>query len=88
MYPAILAALPIWNACTFLLFGLDKRRAVRGGRRIREKTLLGCALLLGGPGALAGMGVFRHKTRRLRFRLLIPLAAACQLALLLYLYCK
>lgn len=52
---------------TFLLYGFDKRRAVRGGRRIPEKTLHLYALLGGWPGAFLGQRVFRHKTSKLPF---------------------
>jgi|GEM_PF-5379393 len=61
MYPAILAALPIWNACTFLLFGLDKRRAVRGGRRIREKRSLAAPSFWAGPGRWRAWAYFAIK---------------------------
>ena len=37
----------------------------------------------GGAGALAGMYVFRHKTKHVKFTVLVPAAAAAQLALLL-----
>ena len=50
----LLAAL---NLASFALYGADKRRAVRGGRRIPERTLLLSAALFGGAGALAGSGV-------------------------------
>lgn len=76
----LLAAL---NLASFALYGADKRRAVRGGRRIPERTLLLSAALFGGAGALAGMYVFRHKTKHVKFTVLVPAAAAAQLALLL-----
>ena len=76
----LLAAL---NLASFALYGADKRRSVRGGRRIPERTLLLSAALFGGAGALAGMYVFRHKTKHVKFTVLVPAAAAAQLALLL-----
>ena len=66
----------------FLLFGVDKARARTGARRIPEADLLGVALLGGGVGAWFGMRAFRHKTRHGRFRVLVPLAALLQVALL------
>jgi uncharacterized membrane protein YsdA (DUF1294 family) len=61
----------VMSVVSFFLFGADKRRAERGEFRIRERTLLLCALL-GGPGALLGMRLFRHKTRKPLFRFFVP----------------
>ena len=67
-----LTALIIMSAFTFLLYGADNRRARKGRWRVSEKTLLLCALLMGAPGAIAGMRVFRHKVRKWKFKLLVP----------------
>ncbi|MCL2148508.1 MAG: DUF1294 domain-containing protein [Methanomassiliicoccaceae archaeon] len=62
-----LAAYAALNAAAFCLFGIDKGKAVKGGRRIRESTLLASGAL--GPfGAAAGMSLFRHKTRKMKFK--------------------
>lgn len=61
---ALVAAL---NAVSFAQFGLDKRRARTGTRRIPERTLLTWAAVSGTLGAWSGMRVFRHKTRKPRF---------------------
>ena len=71
---------------TMLLFGWDKRAAVRAGRRIPEAALLSAALLGGGIGGLLGMYLFRHKTRKTLFRLSVPLFLLLQGALLLWAY--
>ena len=55
------------NFAAFAAFGIDKTRAVNGGWRIRESTLLFLALIGGSPGALAGRKAFRHKTRKQPF---------------------
>ena len=64
----------VWNLFTFLVMGLDKRKAVKGRRRISESTLLALAFLLGAPGILAAMPIFRHKTKKVLFLILVPLA--------------
>lgn len=73
------------NLLTFLLFGLDKRRARQAGRRIPEKTLLLHAALGGTIGAWMGMRSFRHKTLHRKFRYGIPLLLLLQLLLALLL---
>lgn len=69
----------------FVLMGADKRRARQNRRRVPEKTFFAVALLGGSPGAIAGMWLFRHKTRHWYFRFGFPLLTALQLALLLWL---
>lgn len=71
----------VWNLSVALFYGLDKSRAVRGERRIREKNLILSAFLMGGLGAILGMVVFNHKTSKPRFRILVPLAFAIQIFL-------
>ena len=70
------------NVLAFAVYGLDKRRAVKGGRRIRVVTLLGLAFIGGSAGALIAMHVFRHKTRKVSFTVGVPLMMALQLVLL------
>lgn len=82
VYPGLWIA--FWSLCAFLLFGIDKGKAKRGAWRIPEKTLFLSAFLGGAPGALAGMLLFRHKTRHLSFRLGIPAALLLWAALLLF----
>ena len=57
-----------WNILVFLVYGLDKMLAQMDRYRISEKTLLTITFLLGGIGALFGMEVFRHKTKKPKFR--------------------
>ncbi|MDX2116032.1 MAG: DUF1294 domain-containing protein [Planctomycetota bacterium] len=73
--PVILALYGLLTIAAFVLFGVDKRAAALGVRRTPEKTLLTLALAGGFAGAIAGMHVFRHKTRKLAFRI-IPWASA------------
>ena len=71
--------LAVINIVAFVAFGLDKRRAKREEWRIPERTLLVLAFLGGGLGAIMGMLAFRHKTRKLRFRILVPIALVLSL---------
>ena len=65
--------LVIINLAAFFIFGIDKRRAIKNRWRIAESTLFLLALIGGSIGAEAGMYVFHHKTRHLRFVIGIPL---------------
>ncbi len=68
-----LIALAIWHAVVFIMYGIDKAKAKRGHRRVSEKTLLLSAAVMGAAGALAGIYVFRHKTKHARFTVGVPL---------------
>jgi len=59
---------------TFFLFAWDKQRGIKNKWRIREGVLIGCALLGGGIGAYLAMKLFRHKTKQLKFKVLVPLS--------------
>ena len=61
------------NLLTFLLYGLDKYKAIRQEWRIPERALLLMAFVGWAFGALSAMRIFRHKTRKGRFKLMIPL---------------
>lgn len=60
------------NIVTWIAFGLDKWKAKTGKWRIPERTLLLLALAGGSLGALAGMIMFRHKTRKAKFFISVP----------------
>ena len=75
-----LAVLAAWNLISFLMMGIDKRKAVKNRRRISEKTLLLSAFFMGAVGVGAGMLVFHHKTLKWKFRILVPLALAVNAA--------
>jgi len=78
--------LALINAASFLAFGLDKQRAIRGARRISERRLLGLAAAGGGLGAAAGQRLFQHKTRKVPFAGRLRLILAVQ-ALLAAVWC-
>ena len=73
------------NILTFVVFGVDKYKAIKKQYRVPEKTLFLLAVMGGSAGALAGMFAFRHKTRKWYFRIGIPCIWAVQILLLIYL---
>lgn len=70
------------NLVTFFTYGWDKRKARQNQWRIPEHTLLVLAFVGGGVGALLGMRVFHHKTRKTKFRLGVPVALLLWLLLI------
>lgn len=71
-----LAWYAVLSAVTFGAFAMDKHAAARGAWRTKEKTLHSLSLAGGFPGALAGMKLLRHKTRKPEFWIVPWLAAA------------
>ena len=69
------------NLLGFLMMGADKKRARRGARRIRERTLLLIAAAGGSAGVALGMVEFRHKTKHRQFTVGVPAMLAVQAAL-------
>ena len=74
------------NLLAFALMGADKAKARRGAWRISEKALFLTAVLGGSAGAIAGMYLFRHKTRHRRFTLGLPAILLLQLGAAALLY--
>lgn len=78
------AAYAAVNVAVLVMYGIDKFRSKRRKRRTRERTLLAAALA--GPfGALAGMRLFRHKTRKTKF-LAVPVFMALHLVIIVSLF--
>ena len=69
----IAAYLLLVNLLAFVIYGIDKKRAMQKRFRIPERTLLWMARLGGGVGSWLGIKLFRHKTKHARFRILVPL---------------
>lgn len=80
----ILVYLTLINLTAFLLFGIDKRKAIKQKYRIPERQLFLYAVLGGAAGALAGMRFFRHKTLHKKFVWGIPLLLAIQTVAFVY----
>lgn len=82
----VLLYLIIINAAAFLLMLSDKLKARRGAWRIPERTLIATAALGGSIGALAGMYLFRHKTKHIKFTLGIPVILVVHVGLAVLLF--
>lgn len=78
----------IMNIIGVMMMGIDKSRAKRHAWRIPEKTLFLISLLGGSVGSLAGMYLFRHKTKHMKFVIGMPLILLIQIVVLTYLYFK
>ena len=77
----LLAYLVIINAVGFLFMLIDKRKAQKNLWRIPEKVLLGLAICGGSIGTFLGMNTFRHKTKKFKFSLGLPVILALQVLL-------
>ena len=75
-----------WNVITFLIMGIDKYKAKHDKQRISEKNLLLCSLLMGSVGIALGMKIFRHKTLKKKFQILVPLTIIINAAVIYALF--
>jgi len=80
IYVIAAGAVILMNIVTFALYALDKSRAKNNKWRISEATLIACAFLMGGFGAMIGMRLLRHKTQHTKFNLLVPIAVILNIA--------
>ncbi len=62
----------IVNFLTFIVYGLDKLKAINSWSRIPESTLIYLAIIGGSLGALLGMTIWHHKTKHKKFYYGIP----------------
>lgn len=61
----------IVNGLVFFLYGVDKLKAEGGKYRVPEKKLI-LAALAGPIGGGLGMMLFRHKIRKMKFKVAVP----------------
>lgn len=73
-----IAYIVLSSIMTFLLFCKDKKIAVKGGDRIKEKTLLSFVVFGGAIGGFIGRLVARHKTDKVYFSFTIYLSILLQ----------
>lgn len=72
------------NILGFLVMGLDKHKAKMAERRIPENTLFMFTILGGGIGTIAGMYVFHHKTKKMKFKVGMPLILILEILIFVY----
>lgn len=86
-YKFILIFIVAITLFTFIVYGIDKRKAKKGRWRIPESTLLLLAVIGGSIGAYLGMKVWHHKTRHKKFKYGIPAIIILQIVLIgLYIF--
>ena len=71
------------TAVTFLAYGFDKQQGANSSWRVPEVVLHGLTLAGGTLGALGGQVVFRHKTRKSKFRAVFTVIVGLQLILVI-----
>jgi uncharacterized membrane protein YsdA (DUF1294 family) len=69
----IISYIVVINLIAFVLYGIDKKRAIRNEYRIKEIVLLWIARLGGAIGSWLGIKLFHHKTKHTKFRIMVPL---------------
>lgn len=74
------------NVVALFTYGMDKLLAKTDARRVPERVLLVMALLGGSAGAILGMQLFRHKTRKVSFLILLAVVLLVQVGLAIFLF--
>ena len=74
----------IWNIAVFLIYGMDKFFAIKKWGRIPENVLITSSIFMGGIGAFFGMHLFRHKTRKLKFKIVVPIGLIISVIVLFF----
>lgn len=83
---------PIWiwlaaiNLVTFIIYGYDKAEAKSGGLRVPEVVLHGLALAGGFFGGWIGRFVFRHKTRKPIFTVVLTVSTVIWFVALYFIF--
>ena len=61
------------NIISCLLYYIDKRKAIKHKYRIPEKILIITGIMGGCFGSIISMFLFHHKTKHLKFKILVPI---------------
>lgn len=76
----------IINLISFFTMNYDKNQARKHQWRVPEGRIFLLALILGGPGVLLGMYLFRHKTKHAKFLFGIPTIIILEVIAILKIY--
>ena len=63
----------LMNIVTFVTFGIDKNLSKHNQLRVPDSTLLLLSALGGALGGFLAMYIFRHKTQKAKFFLVVPM---------------
>lgn len=74
------------NLIAFLTYGIDKRKAKKEQWRISETALLFLTAIGGAFGAILGMHCFHHKTKKTKFKFVVPVCCVAWLLILLSIF--
>ncbi len=86
IYLILCIAFSIISIITFMLYGIDKRKAKKQEYRIKESVLLLFSFFGGALGGSLGMRIFRHKTKHWYFSVVNIFSLIIQVGLILHLY--
>lgn len=73
------------NLIAFVVYGVDKQRAIKNKWRISESTLIWLAVIGGSIGAMTGMKMWHHKTKHRKFKYGVPAIFIAQIAVAIFL---
>ena len=76
----------IINLITLIIFKIDKKRSIKHESRIKESTLIILSAIGGSIGAILGMNLFHHKTKKIKFKILIPLTLLIWIYIIFIIY--
>lgn len=77
----------IFNFISFIMFAVDKRKAQNKQWRISEAALI-FSSVFGIIGGFCGMYIIRHKTKKPKFYIGLPLILVAEIALICFILIK
>jgi uncharacterized membrane protein YsdA (DUF1294 family) len=81
-----LSVVSMMSIFSFILYGVDKNRAIRGKYRIKEGNLLFISIFFGALGGIISMYLFRHKTQKWYFVFINWLSLIIQIGIVLLIW--